>query len=166
MLAYFSYFIRNIDLRYNVGFEALTAVVMKTYIFWDITPCSPLKVSRRFGGICHHLQRWRVSQDRNQHATGSKKITCLAYSLTLKMPLHAACLILVSCFAYSSNPKIESRFSSETSVDFQQTTLRCTSEDRTHMVWWPCVSLHVITFDSTYGFSWTMVWTPCHFYTS
>jgi hypothetical protein len=26
-----------------VGFEVLTAVVMKGSIFWDITPCSPLK---------------------------------------------------------------------------------------------------------------------------
>jgi hypothetical protein len=28
-----------------VGFEVLTAVVMKSSIFWDITPCSPLKVN-------------------------------------------------------------------------------------------------------------------------
>jgi hypothetical protein len=27
-----------------VGFEVLSAVVMKSAIFWDITPCSPLKV--------------------------------------------------------------------------------------------------------------------------
>jgi hypothetical protein len=25
-----------------VGFEVLTAVVMKSTIFWDVTPCSPL----------------------------------------------------------------------------------------------------------------------------
>jgi hypothetical protein len=25
---------------------------IKGYIFWDITPCSPFKVSRRFGGTC------------------------------------------------------------------------------------------------------------------
>jgi hypothetical protein len=28
-----------------VGFEVLTAVVMKSTIFWDITPCSPLKAT-------------------------------------------------------------------------------------------------------------------------
>jgi hypothetical protein len=28
-----------------VCFEVLTALVMKSSIFWDITPCSPLKVS-------------------------------------------------------------------------------------------------------------------------
>jgi hypothetical protein len=33
-----------------VVFEVLTAVAMKCTIFWDITPCSPLKVNRCFGG--------------------------------------------------------------------------------------------------------------------
>jgi hypothetical protein len=35
-----------------IGFEVLPAVVMKKSIFWDITPCSPLKVSPCFGGKC------------------------------------------------------------------------------------------------------------------
>jgi hypothetical protein len=40
---------------------------MKTTIFWDITPYSPLKVNRRFGGIYRlHLQGRRISQARNQ----------------------------------------------------------------------------------------------------
>jgi hypothetical protein len=51
----------------NVGFEVLTAVVMKSKIFWDITPCSPLKFNRHFGGTCRlHLQGRRISQARNQ----------------------------------------------------------------------------------------------------
>jgi hypothetical protein len=29
----------------EVGFEVLTAVAMKSSIFWDITPCSVLKVN-------------------------------------------------------------------------------------------------------------------------
>jgi hypothetical protein len=33
----------------NVGFEVLTAVVMKINIFWVIMPCSPSKFNRRFG---------------------------------------------------------------------------------------------------------------------
>jgi hypothetical protein len=33
----------------RIGFEVLTAAVMKSTIFWDITPCSSLKVNRRFG---------------------------------------------------------------------------------------------------------------------
>jgi hypothetical protein len=28
-----------------IGFEVLTAVVMKSSIFWEITPCRPLKVN-------------------------------------------------------------------------------------------------------------------------
>jgi branched-subunit amino acid transport protein len=31
-----------------VGFEVFTALVMKSIIFWDIYPCSPLSVNRRF----------------------------------------------------------------------------------------------------------------------
>jgi hypothetical protein len=34
----------------SVTFEVLVAVVMKSSIFWDITPCSPLKENPRFGG--------------------------------------------------------------------------------------------------------------------
>jgi hypothetical protein len=33
------------------GSEVLTAVVMESYILWDITPRSPLKVNRRFGAL-------------------------------------------------------------------------------------------------------------------
>jgi hypothetical protein len=45
-----------------VGFKVLTPVVMKSYILWDITPDSPLKVKRRLGGRCYlHLQVRRIS---------------------------------------------------------------------------------------------------------
>jgi hypothetical protein len=50
----------------HVEFEVLTAVVMKSSIFWDIMLCSPLKVR-----LCLPLAFTLVS--------------CLAYSLTLKM---------------------------------------------------------------------------------
>jgi hypothetical protein len=39
-----------------VRFEVLTAVIMKGSIFWDITPCSPLKVNRCFGGTYYFLK--------------------------------------------------------------------------------------------------------------
>jgi hypothetical protein len=53
-----------------LGFEILTAVVMKSTLLWDTTPCSPMKVNRRFGGTCRlHLQGRIVSQTRNQRAT-------------------------------------------------------------------------------------------------
>jgi hypothetical protein len=81
--------------------------VMKSSIFWDITPCSP---SRRFGGACrHHLQGRRISQARHQRESRWQAQLCLPHSLTLK--------VKVTC-------------SSETSVDFQRTTRRCILEDR------------------------------------
>jgi hypothetical protein len=46
-----------------IAFEVLTAVGMKSSISRDITPCSPLTVSRRFGEKCYlHLQNPRISQ--------------------------------------------------------------------------------------------------------
>jgi hypothetical protein len=55
-------------IRY-IWFKVLTAVVMKSTIFWDISPCSPLEVKRRLGRTYRlHLQgrisratpwRWR-----------------------------------------------------------------------------------------------------------
>jgi hypothetical protein len=36
-----------------VGFEVFTAVVMKSIVFWDMMPCSPLSFNRRFGGTYH-----------------------------------------------------------------------------------------------------------------
>jgi hypothetical protein len=36
-----------------VGFEVLTAVVMKNTILWDITPCSPLKVNLLLATCLH-----------------------------------------------------------------------------------------------------------------
>jgi hypothetical protein len=48
----------------HVAYEVLTAAVMKSTVFWDITPCSPLKVNRL--AICYHvgilarlIQPWR-----------------------------------------------------------------------------------------------------------
>jgi hypothetical protein len=57
-----------------VGCEVLTAVVMKSTIFWDITPWGPLKVYRRFGGTRHlHFQGRKISQAGNQLEAGSKQ---------------------------------------------------------------------------------------------
>jgi hypothetical protein len=40
----------SLNTRDLVGSEVLTAVVVKSTIFWDITPCSLLSVNRGFGG--------------------------------------------------------------------------------------------------------------------
>jgi hypothetical protein len=40
-----------------VGFHVLTAVTIKSAIFWAVTPCSPLEIHRHFRGTCLlHLQ--------------------------------------------------------------------------------------------------------------
>jgi hypothetical protein len=44
-----------LDSKVKVEFvrsAVLTAVVKKSPTFWHVTPCGPLKVDRRFGGIC------------------------------------------------------------------------------------------------------------------
>jgi hypothetical protein len=35
--------------KFDIGSEILKAVVMKASVFWDISPCGPLKINRRFG---------------------------------------------------------------------------------------------------------------------
>jgi hypothetical protein len=70
--------------------------------FWDITPCSPLKVNRRFGGTHRlHLQYRRIKETKPCLPPAFTHVFCLSYSSTLK----AIC-------------------SSETSADFQRTTRR------------------------------------------
>jgi hypothetical protein len=105
------------------GFEVLKAVVTKIYIFWDIRPCSLVKINRRFGGIRGlHLQFRRISQGRNQLATR---------------------FTLVSSSAYFSTLKMEETCSSETSVDFQRAARRYIPEDRI-LQWkvFPCPVRH------------------------
>jgi hypothetical protein len=69
----------------NSAGEVRIAEVLKSSIFWDITPCSPLL---------------------------------------------ATCFLLVSFFAYFLTLKMETTYSSETSIDFLRTTRRDIPEDR------------------------------------
>jgi hypothetical protein len=79
-------------------------VVMNSSVFWETTPCSPLRVNRNFGGTCRlHLQVRRISQS----------------------------IILASCLVYSSSLKT---CSSKISVDLQRNTRRCIPEHRTYSV--------------------------------
>jgi hypothetical protein len=91
----------------SVGSEVVTALVMKSSVFFAITACSMLKVSRRFGGTCPvGLQGQRINQAR-------KKRKAMVY-----------------CLVYSSALNMEATCSSEMSVDFQRTTLLYIPEDR------------------------------------
>jgi hypothetical protein len=53
---------------------------MKGSIFWNITPCCPLKVDRHFRGTRRlHRQGGRISQARNQYEANSKQSYPLQY---------------------------------------------------------------------------------------
>jgi hypothetical protein len=41
-----------VSLYKNMGFKVPRVMVMKGYIFCDITQCSPVKVNRHFRGTC------------------------------------------------------------------------------------------------------------------
>jgi hypothetical protein len=59
---------------------------MKRSVLWNIMSCSLVKVSQHFGtAYPFHLQGQRTRQARNQHETSIGMISCLAYSLTLKL---------------------------------------------------------------------------------
>jgi hypothetical protein len=85
---------------------------LKSTILWDITPCSPLEVNRRFGRIYKlHLEGRRISRTRNQRAPNAST--------------------LISCSDYFSILKMGAICSSETLVDFQRITRRYIPEDST-----------------------------------
>jgi hypothetical protein len=82
---------------------------MKSTILWDITPCSPLKFNRRFGGKYRlYLRGRRISRARNQRER-TRLATCFHVGFFLSL---------------SSSLKMETICSSETSVVFQRTTRR------------------------------------------
>jgi hypothetical protein len=106
--------------------------LLNSTIFWDITPCSPLRVNWRFRNTHRlHLQGRRISQAKNQH----------------KSRWQAS--MLLSCSAYSSTLKMEAICSSETSVHFQQTTRRYIPEDST---------LHNHCCENLKSYKWDFCW--------
>jgi hypothetical protein len=89
---------------------------MKSSTLWDITPCSSVKINRRFGRhITSHLQGRKLSQARNHYGAGNKQGR-----------IHARFL-----FSDSSMVKMEAIYSAETSVDFHRPTRRYIPEERT-----------------------------------
>jgi hypothetical protein len=80
---YFIFFRNTADIKYRVIWQTYvivcTVTILKIYIFWDIMPCTPLKVNWRFGGTCClHLQARRVSRESNQCNAGNKQSNQLA----------------------------------------------------------------------------------------
>jgi hypothetical protein len=107
----------------DVGFEILRAVILKSSIFWDIMPCIPLKINRRFGETCRlHLQGRRKASGKQSQA-----------GLWLCLP---PAFKLISCLANSSTLKTEATCFSGPSVDFQRTTWHCIPEDGAQQMCW------------------------------
>jgi hypothetical protein len=85
-----------------------TCLSVKGAIFWYTTPCSPLKVNRRFGGTCRlHRQGRKISRTRKRENRWQAEQ------------------------ASFSALKMEAICSSETSADFQRTTRRYIPKDGT-----------------------------------
>jgi hypothetical protein len=108
-------------------------------VFWDMTPCSPLKINRHFGGTYHlHLQGSSAC-----HLLSPWLLACLPYStvnmeavcasetpvdfsglyavVSQKTQRSSACHLsrwFLAWLIYSSTVKMEAVSSSETSVDF------------------------------------------------
>jgi hypothetical protein len=76
--------------RYYVGFEALTAVVMESTIFSDITPCSPLSVNRCFGETCASIFMVEklAEQETSVKASGKQILFVIYLCLLIKLDKH------------------------------------------------------------------------------
>jgi hypothetical protein len=63
-----TYVIYGLPLYFGfVGFQDVTAVVMKSTVFWEIM-CSPLKVNRHLGETYRlHFHGLKISRTRNQN---------------------------------------------------------------------------------------------------
>jgi hypothetical protein len=109
-------FSHNKLLAFNHRSEVLTAVILKSSVFWDITPCIPLKVNRRFGRMSPR-STWLKSKPKQQ--TSMKQAASKA--------LRHADLLLSLLF----NPEHGGDTSSETSIHIQRTTRLYVPEDRT-----------------------------------
>jgi hypothetical protein len=71
-------------LMYIIIIERVGAVVVKSSVVWDITPCSALNVNRRFGGTCRlHLQGRRISkQEISENQVASRATNYMALYAT------------------------------------------------------------------------------------
>jgi hypothetical protein len=82
-------FCRRSNLRYMLMMLCCNlSHYLKSSIFWDVTPCSPFKVNRRFGGTCRlHLQGREISQAGEQLETRWQPELCLQPALKPKRRL-------------------------------------------------------------------------------
>jgi hypothetical protein len=120
---------------------------MRSSIFWDITSCSPLKVSRRFGVICRfHLKGLRKNQARYKHETG------IASRALIAIPASCLYLSLLNHLPRSWRrhvlPKRRFTFSGQHGIMSQKTGLFITTGVRTSTPTFVIFSkCHLLSFD-------------------
>jgi hypothetical protein len=96
-------------------------MVMKSSVFWDITPCSPLKVNRRFGETCHvfssayHLLSgwflaWLMFQPRRwrQHVPPKRRLTFSGLHGAKSQKIEFFIVIIVLKLLFSNYPRSRS----------------------------------------------------------
>jgi hypothetical protein len=100
----------------TVGFEVLTALVRKSFIFWYTTPFSPLKFNQLFGGkFCLQPQNMK------------KEIRVKGVAFTVCYLLQAG--FFLGFLFFDSEGRGD--MLSETSIAFQRTIRHYIPEDRT-----------------------------------
>jgi hypothetical protein len=104
----------QIKQRKKMWDEVLKAMVTKSTIFWDITPCSPLSTDVSEKHRLHFQGRKKTSPARNQQSSAFHLLLC-SFLSRLTFPIL----------------KMEEICSAETPVDTQRTTRRYIPEDGT-----------------------------------
>jgi hypothetical protein len=103
---------------------------MKSFIFWDITPYSPLSFNRRFGGIYRlHLQgrRKKFSKQAGGKLKRRLKLNRLHGVISQKM------ILFITTTVKTSNPTYLSRFHCKVYVYFVSHSQCCIRERRKNM---------------------------------
>lgn len=88
---------------YEIKYEVLTLISLKTVVFWDMKQCSPVEVGRCFGGIyCLHLRGRKVMYASNHQVNRTMHTINRNYT-GLNGARSQEAILLVVIFARTSN---------------------------------------------------------------
>jgi hypothetical protein len=74
------------DYRKSILYEDDIELTKKSTIYWDMTPCSPVEIHRRFGETyCIHFQCRKISQKSNKNAWRDNQIKWIYLFLTVQV---------------------------------------------------------------------------------
>jgi hypothetical protein len=69
----------------STGYKVLTAMVLKSSVFWDITPCSPVKGNVRFRRIILPVSSWSNCRPSRKPTEACGK---LVMAVTTNIPIY------------------------------------------------------------------------------